>query len=131
MPNERDLAGYRLEKAFQCLTTAQSNLTEGDCCASVNRSYYAVFHGMRAVLALDHFDSKKHSGIISEFRKQYIKTGIFPVELSDMLSQLFQVRNNSDYMDFYIVSKADAEQQVKNASIFLKEIDRYLKGRDQ
>jgi uncharacterized protein (UPF0332 family) len=33
---------------------------------------------MRAVQALDGFDSKKHSGVISAFRKDYIKTGIFP-----------------------------------------------------
>ena len=30
-----------------------------------NRSYYAVFHAMRAVLAFDKIDLKRHSGIIS------------------------------------------------------------------
>lgn len=33
--------------------------------AANNRAYYAIFHAMRAVLALDGFDSKKYSGLIS------------------------------------------------------------------
>ena len=32
-----------------------------------NRAYYSIFHAIRSVLALDGFDSKKHSGVISEF----------------------------------------------------------------
>jgi uncharacterized protein (UPF0332 family) len=28
---------------------------------------YAVFHALRAITALDHFDSGKHSGIIVRF----------------------------------------------------------------
>lgn len=126
MPAEKDLARYRMEKARQCLVTANSNLVDGDYCASVNRSYYAVFHAMRAVLALDAFDSKKHSGIIAEFRRRYVKTEVFPVELSDILSQLFQVRNNSDYVDFYVISKADAEQQAKYSETFLIAVESYL-----
>ena len=37
--------------------------------SAANRAYYAIFHAMRAVLALDGVDMKHHSGIISEFRK--------------------------------------------------------------
>ena len=58
---------------------------------AANRSYYAVFHAMRAVLALDGYDSKKHSGVISEFRKLYIKTKIFPNDISNIVSNLFNI----------------------------------------
>lgn len=44
---------------------------------AANRSYYAIFHAARVVLALDGQDYKKHSGVISNFQKNYIKTGIF------------------------------------------------------
>lgn len=37
---------------------------------------------MRAILAFDEIDMKHHSGIISEFRKRYIKTDIFEMRLS-------------------------------------------------
>ena len=37
------------------------------------------------MLVFDNFDSSKHSGIIAEFRRKYIKSGIFPVEMSKMI----------------------------------------------
>ena len=82
---------------------------------------------MRSVLAFDEVDMKHHSGIISEFRRRYIKTEIFEVKMSEIISLLFDARTESDYDDFYIVSKSEAEQQVENAEIFLRTIDEYLK----
>ena len=70
---------------------------------------------------------KHHSGIISEFRRRYIKTEIFEIKMSEIISLLFDARTESDYDDFYIVSKSEAEQQVENAEIFLRTIDEYLK----
>lgn len=81
---------------------------------------------MKAVLALDGFDSKKHSGIISEFRKNYIKTGIFSTEMSDIISKLFNVRASSDYDDFYIISKEKVTKQYENAKLFVETVDKYL-----
>ncbi len=40
----------------------------------------AIFHAVRALLALDKFDSQKHSGIISYFNQKFIKTGKIEVE---------------------------------------------------
>lgn len=53
----------RLELAEERLKTAKHNLEFGDYKAAANRLYYAIFSAMRAVLALDGFDSKKHFGI--------------------------------------------------------------------
>lgn len=105
------LSKARFLNAKECLEDARL-LAEGDRCKSlVNRSYYAIFHAMRAVLVLDEFDGKKHSGIIAEFRKQYIKTGVFQTKMSAVITKLFLARTNSDYDDFYVISKADAVVQ--------------------
>lgn len=88
----KELAFIRLSSAKECLATAKSNLQNGFVKSAANRAYYAVFHSMRAVLALDEFDSKKHSGVISEFRKEYIKTKKFDAEYSVIITELF---NNS------------------------------------
>lgn len=45
---------------------------------------------MRSILALDSVDFSKHAGIISYFRRQYIKTGVFDVELSDIIGEAFE-----------------------------------------
>ena len=81
---------------------------------------------MRAVLALDEYDSKKHSGIISEFRKRYIKTGIFNSEISDIIGDAFESRNFSDYDDMFIANKSQTEEQVKNARIVIDVVREYF-----
>ena len=83
----RELSNYRIEAAKETLKTAQplyENARYKDC---VNRSYYTIFHSMRAVLALEGVDYKKHSGVISHFREKYVKTGIFSKELSSIVGQ--------------------------------------------
>lgn len=73
-----ELSKYRLSRAKEDLNSAKILFENGDFRAANNRAYYATFHSLRSVLALDMYDSKKHSGIISEFRKRYIKEGDFP-----------------------------------------------------
>ena len=123
------LSKSRFTHAAECLTSAETLVKSGDCRGAANRSYYAIFHAMRSVLALDGFDSKKHSGIIAEFRKNYIKTGIFTDELSDTISELFQTRTDCDYDDFYLVSKSEVAAQLIFAKNFIEAIERYLKER--
>lgn len=125
---KKALSAVRLEHAEECLEAAKSLLFSGNYKSAANRSYYAVFHGMRAVLALNMIDMKHHSGIISEFRRLYIKTGIFDVKLSQIISVLFDIRNDSDYDDFFIVSKEEVIEQIDNAEYFLSEIKNYLRS---
>lgn len=121
------LSQVRLESAKSCIKDAEILLNTESFKSSANRSYYAVFHAMRAVLVFDEFDSKKHSGIISEFRKNYIKTGIFSAELSKIIDIQFSTRTHSDYDDFYVISKAEAYNQFLEAQKMLSEIEEYLK----
>ena len=123
-----DMSRYRLQRADEDLASAKRNLKDADFRTAINRSYYAIFHALRSVLALDEFDSKKHSGIISEFRKRYVKTGLFDVSISDMIGDAFKIRNESDYSDMYIVSKEETYRQVENADIVISAIRDYLKS---
>lgn len=120
------LSRARLEHAAECLSAAESLLASGSYKSAANRSYYAAFHAMRAVLAYDEIDMKKHSGIIAEFRRLYIKTGIFDTKLSQIISMLFDIRTESDYDDFFIISKEEVAEQLENASYLFGEISDYL-----
>lgn len=40
--------------------------------------------------------------------------------------EAFQIRNKSDYDDYYIVSKVDAEEQLEKAELFFKEMSRFI-----
>ncbi len=121
-----ELSRYRYEKASAYLKTARLLYDAEDYLSANNRAYYAIYHCLRAVLALDEFDSKKHSGIIAQFRKEYIKTGIFAAEISDMIKDAFEIRNNSDYEDMYIASKSQTLTQIQNAEYVSSAVKKYL-----
>jgi len=111
------MSNYRYEQAEQCLSSARTLIGTADFKGAANRSYYAIFHAMRSILALQNCDFGKHTAVISHFRKNFIKTGIFSVEMSDIIENLFTVRNKCDYDDFYIISKEDVVAQLISAVI--------------
>jgi uncharacterized protein (UPF0332 family) len=122
----RALAAYRMERAKELLAVSQNMLDDGFFKDSANRSYFAIFSAIRAVLALHGFDAKKHYGVISEFRRLYIKTGIFDDTYSEYIGSAFQVRNGSDYTDMFLVSRGDAIEQLEHAKLLVAEIERFL-----
>ena len=124
--DKKALSEARFGHAKECLDAAKSLLASSNYKSAANRSYYAIFHAMRAVLAFDGIDMKHHSGVISEFRKLYIKTNIFDIKLSQIISVLFDIRTESDYDDFFIISKSEVQEQIENAEYFLTEIEKFL-----
>ena len=124
--DKKALSDARFDHAKECLDAAKSLLASSNYKSAANRSYYAIFHAMRAVLAFDGIDMKHHSGVISEFRKLYIKTNIFDIKLSQIISVLFDIRTESDYDDFFIISKSEVQEQIENAEYFLTEIEKFL-----
>ena len=126
LDEKKALSSARFLRAQECLDAARVLLEAGDYKGSANRSYYAVFHAMRSVLAFDGIDMKHHSGIISEFRRLYIKTGILDKSLSPIISVLFNIRQDSDYDDFFIISKSEVAEQIANAEYFLNAVLQFL-----
>lgn len=126
----KELSNYRLEQAERCIKSAKVLVGDEDYKGAANRAYYAIFHCMRSVLALEGVDFSKHSGVSSYFRKQYIKTGIFDVELSDIVGEAFGIRNDSDYDDYYMISKEEINGQIADAEKFYSMIEKYLKEKN-
>ena len=128
LPDEKriDVSVMQLERAKDILRYIPVYIDAGDYNGAVNRAYYAAFHAIKALEALEGFDSKKHSGVISHFRFGYIKTGILPTELSDIIEQLSIARENSDYNIVISFDAETAEQMHRISEIFVDTIDRFL-----
>ena len=124
--HKKELMRYRLQTAKERLSAAKSLLQEKCYKDSVNRSYYAMFTAIRAILALDGQDFSKHAGVISYFQREYVKTGKFDKKHSNYISQAFQIRNNADYADFFLVSENDAREQYERAMELITEIEKYV-----
>lgn len=126
----KELSIYRLHKAEEDLEAARLLLQQALYKVSLNRSYYAVFHAMRSVTILEEFDSSKHSGVIAYFNQHFVKTGIFDKSASKVIKSAFMLREKSDYEDFYIASKKEAEEQLEKAAFFVSMVKDYLSRKD-
>ena len=125
----KDLSLYRLEQAKRCIRSAKVLAEDEDYKGAANRSYYAIFHCMRSVLALEGKDFSKHSGVSAYFRKEYIKNGIFDIVFSDVIKDAFDIRSDSDYDDYYLVFREEVKQQIENAEKFYAVIEAYINTR--
>lgn len=121
------LSSYRIQNAKEKLAAAKLLYENSHYKDSVSRSYYAMFLSVRALLATKGLDSSKHSGIISLFNQHFVKAGLVDKTLGKRLAAAKDIREDSDYEDFVIVSKEEAEGQIKEAEKFIEEIGEALK----
>ena len=124
--NKVTLAEYRIGRAEECLSSSEALIEIKDYSASLNRSYYSIFNAVRAIFALEGVDRKKHSGVIAYFQQNYVKTGIFDKKYSTIVQEAFEVRQESDYEDFFIISIDDVVTQLDNAKDFVSVIKKYV-----
>ena len=122
----RTVIGLRLEKAHKCLDASELLLSAESYADSVNRSYYCIYHAVHVVLTTIGFSSSKHTGNIAEFRRVFIKTGVFSDVYSDIIGDAFKVRTKSDYDIHYVVSKSEVTTQLENAKKFLAAVEAYI-----
>lgn len=120
------LSSYRFDRSLEELENAKAMFEIGKYKMALNRSYYSVFHSMRAVNVLDGFDSSKHSGVIAHFNHFHVKEGDFPKEASKIIKSLSEMREHADYEDFFVASRQDAEEQILKAEHFLQLTKSYL-----
>lgn len=77
--------------------------------SAANRLYYALFHATNAVLALKGAASNRHRGVKILFDMHYIKPCIMDRKYSKLYNTVLEVREDSDYEDFYVIDKAEVD----------------------
>lgn len=127
--NIGDLARYRIETAKSDLLSANILLKEGEYRGANNRAYYAVYHAISAVHALDGKSYKRHKDTLANFNKDYVKTEIFPKTFGRRIARAEEIRHASDYDDFYIATKEKAEEQILTAKELTEQIEAYCLNR--
>ena len=89
--------------------------------------YYCIFHTLKALAVLHNETFSKHSGYISYFQKEYIKTEVFDKELSRIVTRAKTLRESSDYGDMAVVSKETAINDYNDACLFYEQLSSYIK----
>lgn len=121
-----DLSIYRMQNALETLDTAKLCLDNKKYKDTINRCYYAAFYAVKAVLALEQKDFKRHKDAVAYFNQNYVATGIFQRETGKLLGRLKRKRESSDYDDFFIASYDEAMEQYEAAEIIVTDVRNYL-----
>lgn len=124
--NSKILARYRMDQADESFEAAKILLEKGFSRQTVNRAYYAMFYAVLALLSTQKMETSKHTGAIALFDKEFIKKGIFTTDFSRWLHKAFDLRQEADYKADCQVSEELAENTLKNAETFIKEVKTVL-----
>ena len=126
-----DLSKYRFQSAKEDLETAQLLMKDGRFKASVNRSYYAAFYALRAVLALEGTDFKRHKDVVAYFNQHYVATNKFAREIGKRIGRLKTMREDCDYDDFYVIERDEVLEQLRTADMVINAVKQYLNKQEE
>jgi uncharacterized protein (UPF0332 family) len=116
----------RMKQAHETLEEAEALFGQDYWRGTINRAYYAMFYAVLALAADRGAVVSKHTHAIAFLDKEFIKTGIFPKEISRTLHVGFDERQTNDYGEIWNVEYAEAETTLKEAKSFVKTIEDYL-----
>ncbi len=122
----KDLCKHRLEQARENIEEAELLYNANKFKGANNRAYYSIFHSIKAVLALEPVDFKRHKDVLGYFNKNYVNTNIFPRKIGRKIANASTVREDSDYDDEYIVKQEDTLEQIETAKELMKLVEDYI-----
>jgi len=125
------LALHRLERAKEDLSDTELLYNNSKFKSANNRAYYAIFHAIRAVLALERKDFKRHKDVIAYFNQHYIKTEVFPKILGAKIGNAFKTRTDSDYEDEYVIKLEITYNQIETAKMIISLVENYLNDKSK
>ncbi len=124
---QKDLILYRLEIAKSDIKSAKILLKADEFRGANNRAYYGIYHAISAIHALDGNAYRRHKDALANFNKKYIKEEIFPRTLGRKIAEAEEIRHASDYDDFYIATREEADEQIATAIELVEKIEEYIK----
>ncbi len=122
----RDLIRLHLDAAREAIAGARYNLDGEYFGIAVNRAYYAFFYAASGLLLIHDIERKKHSGVLSEFNRLFVKTRIFPTTDGQIYAEAFERRNVVDYEMLGQADGAIARRIVDVAEEFVTKCEDYL-----
>jgi uncharacterized protein (UPF0332 family) len=117
---------FRLQKAKESLKAAEI-LIENELWSSViNRLYYSCFYAVNALLVSNEIEAKTHSGLKNQFSLNFIKTGKIEKRFGELLSDLFDWRQQGDYGDIFEFEKEVVIGHIEPVRDFIIVVERII-----
>lgn len=92
-----ELARSEWDRARDAFRDAQLLLANGGFDGAASRAYYAAFHAVTALFALEERTFTKHSALEAALHRDLVKTGNWRADLGRDYSFCLELRSVSDY----------------------------------
>jgi uncharacterized protein (UPF0332 family) len=116
------LVAFRLNKAEETMDEVLIHVEHKLWNTALNRSYYACFYAVTALLLKNDIHARKHSGVQQMFGLHFIKTGIISPTSGKIFVDLFEKRLSADYEDLVCYEKEDVLPMLEPAKELISEI---------
>jgi hypothetical protein len=110
----------RALKAF----AAANALVEVDPDGAASRAYYAAFHAVSALLALEGRSFTKHTAVAAAVHRELVRPGRWTAQEGEAYTWLLRARQTGDYGQDLRVTPEEAEQAVGKAYRILDAVRR-------
>jgi uncharacterized protein (UPF0332 family) len=124
--NKKVNIAQELERAKDCLKSAELLVPHGQYADAVSRLYYYVYHSIRALLFSKGLEPKTHEGTLRLLGMHFIKPGIFETSFSHNFAKLMKYRGEADYNPSYVFTKEDYEDFKNEAEEIHNKIIEFL-----
>jgi len=72
----RSIVSAHMKKSLSRLKSGQILYDNGQYDEAIGAAYYSVFHAISALLSVKNLHFSSHKGVISNFNKEYVHTGL-------------------------------------------------------
>jgi len=122
----QELCLYRMQQANESLSEMDMLKNAGYIRGAINRAYYAMFYAIQALVVQKKANVSKHSGTISFFDREFVKTGLIDKSFSKWLHRLFDLRQDADYGNMFEPTQEQSEIVATQAKEFVECVQKYL-----
>lgn len=104
------IVALKLSKSENAYSDMLKNFEFGMYSTAANRLYYSLFYASCALLVNDGYEAHTHSGCLTLINLHYIKEQKIPLDFSKLLRNVFRLRQDSDYDDYFSIEAEDLQK---------------------
>jgi uncharacterized protein (UPF0332 family) len=119
---------YWWMQAEESLASAKREFDADAYHYAVNRTYYAAFYAVSAALLDRQLTFKRHSGVRAAFHQEFVKPGLLDVEWGKFYDQLFEDRQEGDYIALVSFDRDYVETLLTRCTQFLDQLRPLISG---
>lgn len=126
IPSGEDIQA-ELRGAFDMLAEAENAQKVGAKRLVLSGAYYAILHAAKAALWSRGQNAKTHRGLATQFRNEFIVTGLVEQEFADILKSGRDERERADYdMINFEATAEGADQVLQEARRFVAKMNEFV-----